>query len=486
MKRIITFVLLISSYGLIHGNEILKFDEYIKVIEEKLPDVKLNENQVKSQEFEVMKSYSIYDVNLDSKFYGLGNQTYPDNENTIYNYSPGFGTSFTITNTLPSGTQISTGFTYEQKYTSGEITSVNSITDIETTLEWQKTSYKPVINIGVTQPLLYNWFGFLNRYGIKNEKNKLKIEKITQELNTLSILNDYKKLYFQWIAVKYKLDLIDKTIKNTKLQLVQTRKKVKLGLLEQDSLETINYSLLQYEKQKKEYEMSYESIKNQLSYFFDLNNYEPDEVFFNQIYEEYSNKEFDFIDFSKTKNARILNLSKENYELLKKARINQILPRLDLFANIDINFRYAREVYDGEENIYTFSDNNSKNIDFTMGIELSFPLGNIEARNNLNEALILIENIVLEYEKTKQNYEYNLMNVLSYNQYVKNLVIINNQSIKSLSKKYNSQIDQYKKGIIGLQDVVDTDNLMTTEKMNEIDIKVNLINNLIDYEYLIE
>ena len=149
------------------------------------------------QKLEVKKSYSVYDLNANAKFYGSGNQTQLDNENTIYNYSPGFGSNLTFINTLPSGTELSTGFTYQQQYSSGETTSINSITGKEKTTEWQKTSYDPVINVGITQPLLYNWFGFLNRYSIKNEKDKLKIEIITKELNNLNIVTNYKKLYFQ-------------------------------------------------------------------------------------------------------------------------------------------------------------------------------------------------------------------------------------------------------------------------------------------------
>ena len=284
----------------------------------------------------------------------------------------------------------------------------------------------------------------------------------------------------------YKLELIEKTIENAKNQLAKTKEKVSLGLLKEDSLETMNYSLLQYEKQKKEYLSSYEKIKNQLSYFFDFDNIEPDKIFFIEIFKDYSGNGFKYIDFDKTKNAQILNISKENYELLKRAKINETMPHLNLFANIDINFHYAREINDGEENIYTFNDNDYKNIDFTAGIEFSFPLGNIQARNNLKQAELSINGILLEYEQTKQNYNYNLKNILSYHQYIKDVITINENSLQSLLNKYKIQENQYKKGMAELDDLVATDNSITTEKMNEIDMKVNLINNIIDYKYLTE
>ena len=187
----------------------------------------------------------------------------------------------------------------------------------ENITEWEKATYTPTIKIGVTQPLLNNWFGFLDRYGIKNEKNQLKIEKLTQELNNESLMTDFKKIYFQWIALNSKLELIEKTIDNANKQLVQTRRKVNLGLLERDSLETANYSLLKYQKQKEGYIKEYEYLKNQLAYFIDIDNYKPDFTFFENTFNEDYKIEIEYLDFSKTQNALILNISKENYELLK-------------------------------------------------------------------------------------------------------------------------------------------------------------------------
>ena len=479
MKKAIIILIIIFYSLLLYSEEILKYDDYVKIIQKKLPDLKINNNVVKKQQLEVNKSYSVYDLNSSTKFYGQGTQSYTDNDNSITNYSPSFGAEFKLTNKLPSGTELSTGFTYLQQYTSGETTSAN-----DTEILWDKVNYDPVISVGVTQPLLYNWFGFLDRYGIKNEENLLKIEKLQQELNNENLLADYKKLYFQWIATIYKLELINKTINNTTQQLNQTQKKVNLGLLEKDSLETMNYSLLNYEKQKESYIKDYEYLKNQLSFFIELENYTPEIDYFNQVLLKNYKIELDFINFEDTQNSLILNITKENYDLLKKSKINQVLPNLNLFANVDFNFHYAREVNDGDVYEYRFDDDDSKNVNFKAGIEFSFPLGNISARNSIKEAQIMIDDIILEYERTKKQYDYNISNIIAYHKYLQNVIRINSEAIKSLSTKYSFQLNEYKKGLADLDDLVDTDNSITDERMNEINFKVNLINNIVDYEYL--
>jgi len=488
MKKIIIIIIIFyTSFLFSQENEnktVLKYDEYLEIIKNKLPDLKQYVNIIKLADINLKKSYSIFDLQFDSNFYGLGQQSYTDNENIIVNYSPGFGTESTLSGTLPSGTRLSVGFTYLQYYTSGNNTSQNILTGDEIVQSWDKVNYQPVLNFRITQPLLYNWFGFLDRYGIINAKNKLKIEKIRQDLNTVFIINYYKKLYFQWYGIIKKLDLVKKSIINTEKIFNQTKQKVKVGVLEQDSIEAVFYSLQQYNIKEKQFRYQYNNIVNQLKHFIVLQEYIPDTDFQNTRYLEDINKILNFKNFDETQNALILNLNKNNLKLLKKAKITEVMPYLNLFADVDINFRYVEEIYDGEKNIYSFNDDNNKNIDFKTGLEFSIKLGSISGRNEIKKANVQINDILLEYEKTELNYNSNLNNIIAFNDYIKSSIKINHDSIKSLTNKYNFQLNKFKKGLIDLNDLIDTDNSIITEKINQIDYEVNLINNLIDYEYI--
>ena len=339
MKRL-KIVIYISTFFLVltislAGTEILNPDEYIKTIQTKLPEIKQSENKIKKQANKAEKAYAVYDPTAKLFVYGQGNQAYPDNENMISHYSPGFGGDFSVNTVLPSGTRLSGGFTYSQKYTSGENTTVGMRGD-EITTEWSKISYDPVLKFGITQPVLYNWFGFLDRWGIKNEQNKLNIEKISQDLNNENLMREYKKLYFNWISIMEKLTLIEKSIDNARKQLEQTEKKVNIGLLEKDSLESVRYSLLRYQNQKLGYQKDYINLQNQLTPFIDLEKYQPDLEHFNQLYSRILAGETKYIEFHDTLNARILNLNRENYEFLKKAQVNKTMPSINLFANLDV------------------------------------------------------------------------------------------------------------------------------------------------------
>ena len=82
-KRLLILIFTTFIIQQVTSVEILKFNEYLKIIEEKLPDIKINQNQVEMQQIAVNKSYSIYDANAKLKAYGQGSQTYPDNEDVI-------------------------------------------------------------------------------------------------------------------------------------------------------------------------------------------------------------------------------------------------------------------------------------------------------------------------------------------------------------------------------------------------------------------
>ena len=482
MKSILISFFILALSCSIFCQEKISVDNFIKIISKKLPEFEQQNIILEKAENNLTKARSIYDVNLSGSFEGYGNQIYMDGQDINSNYSPGFKSDLNLSSTLPSGTKISSGVSYNQIFKSGKQTqSIITFQGLqENEFDYENTTYDPKISISVTQPLLYNWFGFLDRYSIKDAKNKIKIEKIKTEINKKNILAYYEKLYFKWIEKELLIDSIKLSLENARKIEAQTLLKLKKGLAENDDYQRSKYSVVKLIDQLEALNYEYEIIKKELGLFIDLKLYKVDSDEYEKRFNNIIDETIKPVKFEKTGNAKILNLNKESLEAYKKAKQNNMMPKLDLFGNLDIKFH----IYDSIiENDYE-REKSLGDIDFTAGIQLSMPLGNIKARAEKKEVYLMIKDILLEYEKTENDFNNQFCQILEYEKYLKNNLALKNESLKIIQSKYETEKEKYKQGRMELKDILDSEDVIINEKTNKTKIKTALIINYIEYQLL--
>lgn len=503
MRKVWLLFLMIINVIYIFGENginktLIKYDEYINIIKEKLPELKINKNVLLKSENELRKTNSLYNVEIGGSFAGVGKKTYPDGSPIEVWYSAGFNGEGYVSTIIPSGTRITLGAGYTQMYSAGFVTTNNLIIDQnygtvlgtkEVETEFFSTTRDPVIRLSISQPLIYNWFGFLDRYLKKEAKLKLAVEKLKNTENENEIINYYKKIYFLWFQWSKILNFLEKTIDNAKKLESQTAEKLRSGIAENDEFQRTRYAVIKYEEQYKYIEIEYKNLINELKIFFDAESMAPeiDQLDTFPIYIEAGNNSIDFIEFEKTRTSRIINLDKENVEFLKKARLNQMLPQLNIFGNLDIKFHeyyYDPEGHHDSEIVYDFYKGN---VDFVTGIEFKYTLGNFKTRAEFKEAQLILDEVILQYDVTKNNYLKKINNIIINIELLKGIIDKKNKNIESLNSRLKTERIKYVQArYIELRDLIETENLITSEEIELMKTKANLIILYLDYLKLIE
>ncbi len=486
------------------GKEIISLEKYINSINEKLPQVKLTSNDVESSKKNLAKSYSAYDVNFIGSFNGIGKKTYPDGNQTEIDYSTGFKGDGIFYFTLPSGTKLLLGSVYSQTYTYGTTTSqdLQNASGMGMTMsgpiiyidprniseredDFVSTVWEPIIKVGISQPLIYNWFGFLDRFAQKDAKNKVEIEKLKKFENDKEILNYYKKLYFLWVQWIEILKYLEKTIEAAKKLETQTLEKVNSNVAETDELERVRYSLNKYIEQFKSIKGEYQLILNELSLFVDVEKVLPSINEFEDYYIKIKNSQIEFVDYEMTTNSKIIKINKENLELTKKAKTNQLLPQLNLNGNLDIKFHQYRKDPRNDSDKEIEYDMSNGDIDFIIGLEFKYPLGNIKTRNELKEIELSYNEIILQDELTRNNYSKILKNTITGISSLEEVIEVKSDSIKSLNKRYTAEKNKHRQARLELSTLIETENLIINEEIDLMRKRAGLILFYLDYMKLI-
>jgi hypothetical protein len=235
--------------------------------------------------------------------------------------------------------------------------------------------------------------------------------------------------------------------------------------------------------------MEYKKLLNELSIFLDTEAVEPEINKLDEypFYKQAIENKIEFVDFENTIASKTLNLNKENIEDLRKNRFNQVLPELNIFGNLDIKFHeyyLDPEGHNLADNDYDFY---AGNVDFTTGIEFIYPLPNFRARGELKEAELMLQNIVLEYDKTKNNYHKNLKNTITNIAILKEIINKKNQNLQSLNSRIRTERVKYAQARqIELGNLIETENLITSEEIDLMKTKANIIILYLDYLKLIQ
>jgi len=438
------------------------FDDYIAAIEKNLPELKSNGIDVLSAENAVKSAKSGGDTALTAGGNAFSNREYSGINNKGdskgYDYYAGLSKTITSTGTVVSGTY---------NYSKDSYSNFSSASS-------NYTAYAPSVTVKVTQPLLYNFFGKVDRFAESNAKMKLEIAQNQLQENNKSVLNAYKKLYFQWIIYRENIKNLDEAIANSNVLKEQIRRKVNSGLADNDDYQGAVSSVLTYENQRREYITELKNIENQIRIYLDIDNAAPDENFFQDVYAKSSVPGLTEVDFKKTTSAKIMDLAMKNYLYSKGIYENKLLPELNIFGEVTRKDLSESQTY------------GTKDTDYSVGFEFKYYLGNNSAESSLTDVEIQIKALEYEYKSTENSYRKQLLQCIELSDGIIEQLATKEKSLKALESKLATEKRKYNQARLSLSYVISTENSITSEKNNILSLKYQLIGNYIDYMDLVK
>jgi len=441
----------------------ISYDNYIVEIEKSLPELKSNEMDILSAENRVKSAKAGSDISLNAggTVYSQNNYSgYTDaGDAKGYNYYAGLSKKFSST-----GTNLSTTYNYSQ----GDYSSLPYGAE-------DTSAYSPSLTVKVTQPLLYNFLGKVDSYSEDNAKMQLEIAKTRLGQNNKSVLNSYRKLYFQWVMYSNIVKNLDEAINNLNILKGQIKKKVDAGLSDNDDYQNSVASVLLYEHQRTEYRTALKNIENRLRVYIDINTIgTPDEKAFDEYYEKVIAAEMSEVSFKNTTSAQIMDLTIKNYAWSKGVYENRLLPELNLFGAVTKKELSQSQTY------------GMKDTDYSVGFEFKYSLENNSAESSLKDIDIKLKALDYEYRAAENSYRKMLLSYIDSVKGISSQIDGKEKTLKARELQLITEKKKYSQARLALAYVITTENNITSERTNIISLKYQMIGYYIDYMDLVK
>jgi outer membrane protein len=451
--------LVADSHAADHKDEkkAISYDDYVAAIEKSLPEIRSNELDVASAENSLKSAKSAGDTSITGSGSLFSNKEYytANDKGNLDGYSYSAGLSKTL---------VSTGTTVNGTYNYGK----NRYSNFDTSARNYSTN-EPSVTLKLTQPLLYNFLGRVDRYSENNAKMKLEIARCQLQEDNKSLLNTYRKLYFQWVMYSQYIMNLDEAINNSNILKEQIRRKVASGLADNDDYQGAQYSVLAYENQRREYQSLLKNIESRLALYIDISRGLPDMSFFEQYSKKAQAASLPEVGFGNTTSAKIMNLTIKNYAYSKGVYENRLLPQLDVYTGI------TRKSI-SESQTCGMSDS-----DYTIGFEFRYSLENNSAESALKDVEIQIRSLEYEYRSAENSYRKNILEYIENSDMIISQLGNKEKTLKTLESKLVTEKRKYTQARLNLSYVIDTENSITTEKNNMVSLRYQLIGNYLDY-----
>lgn len=433
------------------NDKTVSYSSYLKIIEDKLPDLQKNRLQVDRAKNNFEGAYGPDDINIAVGGSWSSSDSYSDiykttSKNSMFNT----GISKKMSQT---GTTFETGVSYETA-TSDSV-----------------TKYSPSLYVRFSQSVLKNSFGLIDRYAARDARMKLDIQKLKQKESDKTSLNYYRKLYFTWIEINRRIGLVENSLNYAVVIQKDILKKFTAGLAGIEDVYNAKALVDQYRIRLQEIIEQRESVEAVFNLFLGKDLY-PDAKEFVFMYKDADKHDYILVSFEKTQNAEIYRLTKINYAYSKKVNENRLLPELNITG------RYTRKSSEESPSFHLYNLDGS---DYYIGFTASYPLWNTEAKSAVEESDIAIREINVEYDILRDSYNSSLDKLVNKQRSLKKIIQITESRIKSLEARYNAVYKKYRYGNQSLQQVIDALQDITGEKNNLLLYQSILIQGNIDY-----
>ncbi|HQO39002.1 MAG TPA: TolC family protein [Spirochaetota bacterium] len=433
----------------------LTYNEYMKAVTEKLPELKRNRLQVLKAENNLKSADSSSDINITAGGSYSSSDEYSSmqyghtNRVTGYSLNAGVSKRFTAT-----GTTLEAGVEHDFRNT-----------------ESFGNSHYPSVYLQFSQSVLKNSFGVVDRYAVNNATMQLEIEKLKQAESDKTTLNYYKKLYFSWIETAARIELMKESVGYASAIEADTARKYRSGLVPEEDLLNARAAVSQYKISYEELLSVMAGIEAELAVLFEAGT-APESEELDARYGEVSAAGYGEIPFSGTRSAAIYRLARSRLEYTKGVGENRLLPQLDITG------RYTRKAMDSE---FPGSWSGLDDSDYYIGFTASYPLWNTGESGALKETELAIDEINTEYDVSENSYRKEVEKLKKSRDSVSRMIKLAEERIRLLQSRYDSVSRKYRQGNYQIQQVIDALRDITEEKTRLIRYKNTLIQYHIDY-----
>ena len=441
----------------------ITYDAYIESIKRSLPSIQLNLLDIESSEVNLMREKGTGDVNLRADLGAVGTQ---GQTMSLLPIAPSSG--------IGIGRSIGAGSLIPYSGTRWQLSLTN------TTMFYNDPKgarYQPTINLTVSQPILRNFFGMADRYRIEDARFAIDITRDTSMLSNNNLLVAYQKIYYQWIGLEKSLQGIDSALLNAKNVEGRTLRRYRSGLIDNDSYQQSKAQTFQYMDMVTQYREQVISLINTLKFFItNTGIIRPDHQQWDVDLERAIGEKPEFIPFNQSSYGRLASKNGERIANNIAIQENLTMPDLSIVAGVGVGA--------DDSSGYFNSISKMTNVDYFVGFKFSYPIGNRASKANLKDAEISLEKFNMQYRNMVLDYNTRMRNsILRYNA-ITDMLDTKKNRIKSLESALKTQMTKYNQGRIELIDVIETENLILTEKLNLNDLEYQLINNYYDYKEL--
>ena len=300
----------------------LTYASYMEAIRDQIPELKINAVTETNAEMNLLSAKSSGDVNLSAqigaagKYGSLSSGTStsttasPTVEATGIQAGIGIGSLIPYTGTTWSVNLTHTSFMGGKLYYPGSSQAVDF------------NNYQPSLTIEVTQPLLRNFFGTLDKYPIKDAEYALAIAKLQRKLDDASVIVSYQKLYYQWIMYEKLLAYYRNMYITAKRFENQMRNRYNNGLIDNDDYQNARTQTMMYSDYYAQNQVYLETLLTTISFFMPVTNIKPDHTTWDAYLELGNGMEMEAVPFADSVNGQIAYQSKIRAEYTLEAMKN--------------------------------------------------------------------------------------------------------------------------------------------------------------------
>ncbi len=444
-------------------NAILPYEFYVEVMRNSIPDLKINAAQVTNAENTLMSAKSIGDVDLTAQIGAVGGvESFGGVDGINANgVQAGLGLGSAIPYT---GTRWNVALTHNSFFSGA---SANNI-----------SVFNPSVVVEVSQPLLRNFFGMLDRYPIKDAEYALSIANYQRRLNDISVMTTYQKLYYEWILYKKVVEYMVIIIEDAKTFQEQTRRRLVNGLVDNDTYQNAKRQTFLYEDSYNQYINTLEDIKENINYFIPLGNIEPDYNAWSSFLEVATNvRNIQRLPFSESVYGQIAHNEKIRAEYVLSAMKNNNLPNLELVGQVGISGT--------NDQGYFNSFGSLDNVDYFAGLKFSYPIGNRETKAQLENARNSLYAITAEYDRANKDYNVRMGSILNRFRSYEFLYTSKLEQIKAIESRMATQLIKVNQGRLELDDYIETRIELVQAQTEHLNLQYLIISTIFDYREIL-
>ncbi len=385
-------------------------------------------------------------------------------------YTRGFTSSLGLNQVVaPTGTRLGVSLNYTQAVVKG-----SSILELGRKREVLQA--QPGVTVEFAQPLLYNAFGLLDRFGKKDASLQVEIEKLQRIEEDRRLENYYSKLYYQWIAYEQMLEILNESIANARNQEAMAIRMMRARLVDNDDVQKARSSRLQYENLYQQHSLALQKVVKELEPVVSLSEYRPDSAIVDRASEKALGRDYVPVSFEDTRTHRILKKTSEKIELSVKAAKNRLLPSLDIVGSVT----QKSSEDDFADSIRNFSDT-----EYYAGFRASFPLGNRKAKGELRQAELALEELQAAADSARNRYDATLGVLEAAGTYRTGYALLE-QRLAALRSQLATEQLKYRQARLNLTYVITTLNNIAQTRIDLLNLRLSILAVALDYDNLVQ